>query len=176
MKSLRMPVEVHSIADAHWPAAMTLLTGVFVGEGFTAPAAGARSFRRETIESAGTLLGATDGPDLLGVVLLLERTSPLAQIAREGETEIRMLAVSPAARGCGIGESLVSACIDGARAPRFHATSIVLCTQPTMRAAQRLYERTGFVRRPDRDFIVPRPPAYDPSHGSLERLFYVRAL
>jgi ribosomal protein S18 acetylase RimI-like enzyme len=61
-----------------------------------------------------------------------------------------MLVVDPAARGRGVGEALVRACIE--RATRAGAPVLRLSTQPEMRAAHRLYERLGFVRTPERDW------------------------
>ena len=76
------------------------------------------------------------------------------QVARPGEREFRLLAVDPQARGQGVGEALVRACVDVCL--RDAAQALVLWTRPTMTAAQRLYERLGFVRVPDRDEEDPR--------------------
>lgn len=75
----------------------------------------------------------------------------MADIARPGEAEIRMLAVSREARGRGIGEALVCACVDRALATEA-CTAVVLSTQRTMHAAHRIYERLGFTRAPERDW------------------------
>jgi len=63
------------------------------------------------------------------------------------------VAVEPAARGRGIGAALVGACL--ARARSAGLARIGLYTQPAMLAAQRLYDRLGFRRSPDRDWPVP---------------------
>lgn len=57
-------------------------------------------------------------------------------------------AVDDAVRGRGIGEALVEFCIARARE---QARTILLHTTQHMPAAQRLYARMGFTRRPDRD-------------------------
>jgi ribosomal protein S18 acetylase RimI-like enzyme len=62
-----------------------------------------------------------------------------------------MLAVAHAARGRGVGEALVRACAERARAVEGRVR-VVLSTQRTMRTAHRLYERLGFVRTPERDW------------------------
>ncbi|WP_156725988.1 GNAT family N-acetyltransferase [Streptomyces apocyni] len=94
------------------------------------------------------------GPDgtapPLGTVTFAVAGTPLAEIARPGEAEFRMLAVDPAARGRGVGEALVRACLERARAAG--CTGITLSTQRSMHAAHRVYERLGFVRTPDRDW------------------------
>ncbi|GMA88558.1 hypothetical protein GCM10025868_38080 [Angustibacter aerolatus] len=51
-------------------------------------------------------------------------------------------------------EALVRACVDRARSEG--RGRILLSTQTQMHAAQRLYGRLGFVRRPDLDW-VPEP-------------------
>jgi ribosomal protein S18 acetylase RimI-like enzyme len=79
--------------------------------------------------------------------------SPYAEITDEGEAEFRMLVVDPAARGRGLGEALVRACIERARA--LGSPRLRLSTLPLMTAAHRLYERLGFVRTPERDWSPP---------------------
>jgi ribosomal protein S18 acetylase RimI-like enzyme len=66
------------------------------------------------------------------------------------EAAFRMLVVDPAARGRGIGELLVTTCLDLARAAG--KRRMVLSTGPEMTAAHRLYERLGFRRLPERDW------------------------
>jgi ribosomal protein S18 acetylase RimI-like enzyme len=66
------------------------------------------------------------------------------------EAAFRMLVVDPAARGQGIGELLVSTCLDRARAAG--KRRMVISTDPRMTAAHRLYERQGFTRLPERDW------------------------
>ncbi|CAL9555143.1 GNAT family N-acetyltransferase [Streptomyces sp. enrichment culture] len=99
--------------------------------------------------TAADVLVATDGGHLLGTATFVPAPGPLADLARPGESEIRMLAVSPAARGRGVGQALVQACVDRAGAV---GHGVVLSTQPGMRSAHRLYERLGFVRVPERDW------------------------
>ncbi|MCD7439172.1 GNAT family N-acetyltransferase [Streptomyces lincolnensis] len=96
------------------------------------------------------VLVATRADQLLGGVTYVPSVGPMADLARPGEAEIRMLAVAREARGQGAGEALVRACVDRARAA--DRTGIVLCTQPLMHAAHRVYERLGFTRVPDRDW------------------------
>jgi ribosomal protein S18 acetylase RimI-like enzyme len=92
-----------------------------------------------------------DGTVLGGVTHVPSAGNALAELARPGEAEIRMLAVAPQARGRGAGEALVRACVDRARATE-GCVRVVLSTQRTMRAAHRIYERLGFVRTPERDW------------------------
>ncbi|PAN01475.1 GNAT family N-acetyltransferase [Streptomyces sp. Alain-F2R5] len=101
--------------------------------------------------AAAEVLAAVADGRVLGGVTFVPSGGPMADIARPGEAEIRMLAVAREARGRGAGEALVRACIDRARAVE-GCVRVVLSTQRTMRPAHRLYERLGFVRTPDRDW------------------------
>lgn len=93
---------------------------------------------------------AVDERGVVGTVTLVEPGSPLTEIAREGEAEIRSLAVAPGATGEGIGEALTRHTVDLARERGY--TSMVLSSSTTMHAAHRLYERLGFTRLPERDW------------------------
>lgn len=70
--------------------------------------------------------------------------------ASDEEAAFRMLVVDPAARGRGVGELLVSGCLDRARAAG--KRRMVISTDPRMTSAHRLYERLGFTRLPTRDW------------------------
>ncbi|KMS73832.1 acetyltransferase [Streptomyces viridochromogenes] len=104
-----------------------------------------------TRAAAAQVLVAVGQGRLLGGVTFVPSGGPMADIARSGEAEIRMLAVDHAARGRGVGEALVRACVDRARATEA-CGRIVLSTQRTMHSAHRIYERLGFVRTPERDW------------------------
>lgn len=90
---------------------------------------------------------------VLGSVAMCLPGSALAEIAvGDGELEFRMLSVDPAAQGRGVGEALVRACV--ARAREVGCRAVVLSTKQfsEVTAAQRLYQRLGFVRLPERDW------------------------
>ncbi|KKD05743.1 GNAT family N-acetyltransferase [Streptomyces sp. WM6386] len=101
--------------------------------------------------AAAEVVVALLGGEPIGTVTYVPAGGPMANLARPGEAEIRMLAVSRAARGRGAGEALVRACIDRARAAD-DCTGMVLSTQQIMHAAHRIYERLGFTRAPARDW------------------------
>lgn len=102
--------------------------------------------------SAEVLVAVLDGRPVGTVTYVpMGAGGPMSELARPGEAEMRMLAVSPAARGRGAGEALVRACVARARATE-GCTGMVLSTQPIMKAAHRIYERVGFVRAPERDW------------------------
>lgn len=100
---------------------------------------------------AATLLVAVDADGaVLGSVTFCRAGSQLAELSRPGEAEFRMLAVTPAARGRGIGEALVRTCLELAREHGDRA--MVLSTQAEMTAAHRIYGRLGFSPLPERDW------------------------
>lgn len=109
-----------------------------------------RAARAEVLVAAWDRGGGPVGA-VLGGVTFVPAGGPMADIAGPGEAEIRMLAVSRPARGRGVGESLVRACVERARAVP-GCVRVVLSTQPAMHTAHRLYERLGFTRTPGRDW------------------------
>jgi ribosomal protein S18 acetylase RimI-like enzyme len=133
------------------PAVAALLERAFVGGGFTRPeaAAGLRA-SRDGLPGTEWLVAADADGTIVGSVYLVTEASPTHDVARAGEAEVQLLAVAPERRGRGVGRALVTACLDRARATG--AASVVLSTQPTMHAAQRLYESLAFRRVPERDW------------------------
>jgi ribosomal protein S18 acetylase RimI-like enzyme len=107
-----------------------------------------------------------DGAPLGCVTYVADETSAYAEHMRAGEASFRMLAVAPSARGRGVGEALVRHCIDEATSAG--RTALFIHSGSWMRAAHRLYERLGFERRADRDWLIDDPP--------LHLLGYWRAL
>ncbi|WP_128379523.1 GNAT family N-acetyltransferase [Streptomyces cavernae] len=116
---------------------------------------------RDVAKRAGAaeVLVAVEHDHVLGGVTFVPSGGPMADIADLGEAEIRMLAVASEARGRGIGEALVRACVERARNTE-GCLRVVLSTQPTMHTAHRIYERLGFTRTPDRDWN-PLPDVLD---------------
>ncbi len=100
-------------------------------------------------EEATVLVAVLDGR-VAGAVTVAAPPSRWAEGAAEGEAVIRMLVVDPAARGRGIGEALVRACVQEASAAG--CRRVRLSTQDDSRAAHRIYRRLGFVPVPERDW------------------------
>jgi ribosomal protein S18 acetylase RimI-like enzyme len=150
-----MPVSIREAMPHDWETALGVLHAVYVGEAYSTWERVQASMTREKLEGQGAFLVAMDEAEsIMGATILLAPGSPLHQVAIAGEREFRMLGVSREARGLGACEALVRACIDRAQAEG--ASGLVLWTQPTMKDAHRLYERTGFLRAPDRDELDPR--------------------
>ncbi|HEX3931846.1 MAG TPA: GNAT family N-acetyltransferase [Nocardioides sp.] len=91
-----------------------------------------------------------DTEEILGTVTITPPGSPWREVSRDGEGEFRMLAVSPQARGTGVGATLVDLVVERFRTDG--ATAVVMSTLAAMQSAQRIYRRAGFVRDPDRDW------------------------
>jgi len=78
--------------------------------------------------------------------------NPYAEVERDGEAGIRMLAVAPDAQGRGTGTALVDALVARARSEGRHG--MALLTMDSMTTAHRIYRRLGFERDPSRDWQV----------------------
>ncbi|MBT2248757.1 GNAT family N-acetyltransferase [Arthrobacter sp. BHU FT2] len=107
--------------------------------------------------AAGDLLVAEDTAtgQLVGTVTVLHHGSALARQAEPGEVEVRLLAVLPEARRRGLGWQLLDRASEIAVAQG--AERIVLDTGVDNHGSQNLYERFGYVRRPDREKPRPAP-------------------
>lgn len=108
---------------------------------------------RSRIEEAEVLVAEAGGA-IIGTAAVARPGTRYASIAQPDEVEIRILVVDQAARGQGVADRLMAACESLARDEGFAA--VVLCTEPDMYAAQRLYERRGYVRQPGRDRSIGR--------------------
>lgn len=129
-----------------------LLERVFVGEGYTDPAVALKAFQPDALAQRGDVLVAiSKAGDAVGLIVCAPPTSSARQIAAQNEAEMHLLAVHPAARGCGIGSHLVSAFEK--RASTLGYSRLVLSTQATMTSAHRLYERHGYRRNSSRDWM-----------------------
>jgi ribosomal protein S18 acetylase RimI-like enzyme len=105
--------------------------------------------------------GRPDGA-ISGTVMLQPWPHAGKVVTGPAEAEIRGLAVAPEAQGAGVGRALLAAVIE--RATANGVGHLLLLTQPDMHAAQRLYERAGFRRLPDRDW-APWPGAMLLAYG-----------
>lgn len=170
-----MDIRIRPALESEFEAVGDLTAEVFIDDGHTLRG-GSYEPRlrdaRDRAEHAELLVAVDPGTGaLLGTVTFAAPGSPYADLAvgRTGgeseaiptgvaagrrEGEFRMLAVSAAARGRGVGEALVRACLERAR--ELGLPAVVMSTMPAMVHAHRLYERIGFVRTPERDW-APLP-------------------
>jgi ribosomal protein S18 acetylase RimI-like enzyme len=105
---------------------------------------------RPRAEEAELLVAVDDTGAVLGTVTVAPPGSPWSQVAAPDELEFRMLAVSPAARGRGVGEAMTRRVIE--RAAELGLRAVTLSSSQDMVTAHRLYERLGFRRTPDADW------------------------
>lgn len=146
-----MPDPTIAVATPDQYDAVAQLTAeVYVGGGFSSPDYEPQLRDVPSRAESATVLVAARDDRVVGAVTVATRLGEWAEQAVAGEAVIRMLAVDPAERGSGIGEALVRACLDTARADG--CTLVRLSSQADMTAAHRLYERLGFVRTPTFDW------------------------
>ena len=128
----------------------------YVGGGYIDPASPyLRQLRNVEGRSRDSdLIVARLGDEVVGTVTFCRPGTPWSEISRPGEAEFRMLAVDTAFQGRGVGRALVQECLH--RTAEAGAWATVISTVPSMKVAQRLYVRMGFVRTPQRDW-APRP-------------------
>jgi ribosomal protein S18 acetylase RimI-like enzyme len=127
--------------------AYQVLPGAHMSGGYEAELA---DVARRAVEAV--VLVAVQGAQLLGCVTYIpDRSSPWAEMVEEGEASIRMLATDPAGQGRGVGSRMLDACID--RAKVSGRDGIFLHSTPWMVVAHRLYQRVGFNRVPERDWL-----------------------
>jgi ribosomal protein S18 acetylase RimI-like enzyme len=126
----------------------------FLAGGEDGPYAKQLADARPRYEEAELLVAVDESGTVLGTVTIAPPGSAWREIGQDSELEFRMLAVSPAARGRGLGEAMTRRVLD--RAAELGSTAVVLSSSKAMTAAHRLYERLGFRRTPDLDWS-PRP-------------------
>jgi ribosomal protein S18 acetylase RimI-like enzyme len=143
---------VESARPDDFPRIGELTHEVYVGGGLASPEYGVQL--RDVAGRSGRaelLVVRDDEARVVGSVALV-LSGDFGEITEsDDEAAFRMLVVDPAVQGRGIGELLVNACLDRARAAG--KRRMVLSTDRRMTAAQRLYERLGFTRLPERDWL-----------------------
>lgn len=129
-----------------------LTLGAYHADGFevSGPYTQKLADARPRAEEAELLVAVDDTGVLLGTVTIAPPGTPWAQVAAPDELEFRMLAVSSAARGRGVGEALTRRVIE--RAVELGLRAVTLSSSPEMVVAHRLYERLGFRRTPEADW------------------------
>jgi len=155
-----MGIEIRKVRPEELGEVGRLTAEVYVGGGFIGIGDG---YVRELVDTARRAreaevwVAVEDGPErdpeggqVLGAVTFCPVGSAYREIGRDGEGEFRMLAVSPAARGRGIGRALVELCMW--RASELGYAGIRMSTMDRMSSAHRVYERLGFTRAPQDDW------------------------
>jgi GNAT superfamily N-acetyltransferase len=84
---------------------------------------------RERSHTAEVLVAIAESDQVVGTVTYVGRDGPYAQIRRDNEAELRMLAVAPDVQRAGIGVLLVQTCIQKAVAGGLDAIAISTSTE-----------------------------------------------
>jgi len=106
-------------------------------------------YEAEVVDVAGraahdvVLVALRDG-ELVGSATVARAGSPSAELAAEGEIELRYVAVAPEAQGTGVAKALVAGAEAQARAAG--ATGLVISVISWNTPAHELYRGLGFVR------------------------------
>ena len=164
------PFTLRDLRPDEGPALGRILVEVYSGlEGFPTPAEqpgyyqmladiGRFAERRET----RVLVAVTPEGEVAGGVVcfgdMAEYGSGGTATAERDATGIRLLGVHPRFRSLGVGRALTQACIDLARTRGHH--QVILHTTEAMRVAWGLYERLGFRRSEDLDFLQQGLPVF----------------
>lgn len=122
------------------------LLDVAGGEGYAASLRDPTERLRDALVLVAELTG-----EVVGTVTLVLPGSPMAEVATGDELEVRMLAVAASARRRGVGEALMAAALDHARQ---HGLAAVVLSTQLGGHARMLYERLGYHRLPERDWVV----------------------
>ncbi|MBC2643664.1 MULTISPECIES: GNAT family N-acetyltransferase [unclassified Rhodococcus (in: high G+C Gram-positive bacteria)] len=146
-------IEIRNATPDDYEAVADLTVIAYVGGGFVESHDPYTHRLRDTAERAehADVRVAVQEGRIVGSVTIAEPASPYADVAQPGELEFRMLAVSPDARGAGVGTALVRHVLDTAydRGDR----AVVMSTQPDMEDARRIYDRNGFLPVPERNWV-----------------------
>ena len=129
-------------------ATYSSVLGPLLSDGYRAELADVERRARDAV----VLVAVDQAGDLLGSVTYVPGPGSYAEFEGTEEAGLRMLVVSPHAQRRGVGRVLVEACIALARGDG--RRRLTLFTAPPMVAAQRFYERLGFRRAPERDWLI----------------------
>jgi ribosomal protein S18 acetylase RimI-like enzyme len=156
-----MSIEVRDARPAEYEAVGKIVAEAFFADGqLDAPDSEFYAdVLRDVASRAGAaeIIAALDDGVVVGGVTFVPHGGPMADIARDGEAEVRMLGVAPDAQGRGAGSALMRECLARASGTRSAGVAggtrrVVLSTQTVAHGSHRLYERLGFVREPSRDW------------------------
>ncbi|WP_405225258.1 GNAT family N-acetyltransferase [Dokdonia sp. Asnod1-B02] len=97
------------------------------------------------INKGGFIFFASKDDKILGTVALMPT-------GNTGALELTKMAVSPSARGMGIGQQLIAHCIAFAKAQ--HLSKLILYSHRTLENAIHIYKKWGFIEIPLEEDVV----------------------
>ena len=153
-------IDIRPALPDEYAAAGEVTVTAYLAEGALAPGDPYLELLRDAASRAAgaELLVAVDETGaVVGTVTSCPLGSPYRELGTDAEGEFRALAVSPAARGRGVGTLLVRRCLERAAADGFD--QVVNSSAEWMTTAHRMYRRLGFTRAPERDWW-PRPDVH----------------
>lgn len=102
------------------------------------------------VREADVVIALDDAGEVVScLTFVADHTSPHAEHGDPGAASFRYFGVASSSAGHGVGTAMVQWCADEAR--RLGRARLRIHTLTMMHAAQRLYERLGFVRDPAHD-------------------------
>jgi predicted N-acetyltransferase YhbS len=113
---------------------------------------------------SGGILVAESGGRIAGTVTYSDRNATDRALPAAWAT-FRTLMVHPDAQGSALGRLLTNHCIEAAR--RSGAPALGIHTADFMTAARRIYDRVGFSRCPEHDFLASGFFGFDPAEGDV---------
>lgn len=116
-----------------------------------------------TLTPGTEILVATDGRgEIQGAVVYFSNMQHYGSggtaTAEKDAAGFRLLAVSHRSRGLGIGKTLTKACVDKAKEQK--KKQVIIHTTKAMQTAWDMYERLGFKRSEDLDFLQGQLPVF----------------
>jgi GNAT superfamily N-acetyltransferase len=151
----RAGVEVRDAGRSELPEVRRVLLGAYQEYAEALPPAVFGRYLTDILDvegrvGAGRVLVASHGGRVVGTVTFYADAGLEGFGWPAGWAGLRALGVEPSARGAGVGQALVEACLERARADG--APMLRLHTAEFLTAAVAIYERLGFRRDPAFDF------------------------
>ena len=144
-------IEIRDALPSEYAQVGEVTVGGYQGHSMPSYAAKLRDVEGRA-KSADIIVAVLDGV-IVSAVAYVHKGGEYEDIAfGPTEAEFRMLVVSDAGRGLGIGEAMSLECIRRAKADG--RTHMVISVAPGNLAAERIYERLGFHREPSRDWVA----------------------
>ena len=156
---MKFEIDVAKNLDVDDNELRTLLYDVYVGGGYINPDDADDVLKPENVRSRGTIFAARDKQSgmLAGICILVLYGQRAIRLAKSNEVEFHLLAVNHEYRGLGLGTQLVDKLISISKKQKY--SRVLLWTQESMKSAQNIYKKFGFVPRDEfekngRKFIV----------------------